>query len=138
MPADPPVIAIEAAIIGYLQAIVGLEDALDHEPRSLPRALPVATLLLTRTDPEQIETGIGEDVTYEWRLSIYVALQDWGAAQQELKRLVPVVLSAIRAKPTCSGLVDMLTVRDSGAEPIFSDDGYVRKSLTLRAVLTET
>lgn len=133
---------IEAKLIAFLDNVAGLAGQLDHEPRALPRTLPVATLLLRRVDPTQSETGGGEDVTYEWTLSIYVDGSDWQRAQTELKTIVPDVIREIRQHPTCDNLVDFLTVTDDGAEPVFAvgDDepGYVRKPLTLRAVQTET
>jgi hypothetical protein len=95
----------------------------------------------------QAETGPHDDVTYVWKLSLYIALDDFELAQQQLKDLLPLIFAAIRAHPTADHAVDFLRVEDSGEDPVFSrpdssdgsgGPGYLRKSLTLTAVLTET
>lgn len=136
MPTKPD--QIEDAVNTKLKEIGKLEDALDHEPQNLPRALPVTTLLIIRFNPVQAETGPHDDVTYDWRLSLYVKLNDFRTAQQEFKDLVPAILSKVRSIPTAGGLCDFLNIEDVGDEPVFApSDGFARKSLLMHARLTE-
>jgi hypothetical protein len=145
MPTNPDI--IEDKVLGYLRAVAGLEDSLDYEPETLPRRLPVTTLLFTGGNPVQAETGPHDDVTYTWKLSLYIPLDDYKVAQQQLKDLLPAIFAAIRHHPTADDVVDFLRVDDSNEDPVFSSPdrsdggggpGYLRKSLTLTAVLTET
>lgn len=132
-------IDIEQAFCGWLlPEVADLKFALDHEPSSMPR-FPGTTLLVRRFSPAQAETGVGEDVTYDWRLRLYVALNDYRTAQTQIKELMPQVLAVARHHPTADGLVDFLTLVDAGEEPIFtSEEGWAAKDMFLRAVRTET
>jgi len=128
---------IEALVTANFAAVAGITNALDHEPQRLPK-MPVVTLLCVRYDPVDAETGIGQDVTYQWLVRLYVPLNDWRTSQQSLKELVPLLLNAVRDDPTLGDYVDFLTLRDSGSEPEFNTDGgYVTKRLTLTASLCE-
>jgi hypothetical protein len=123
--------------------VPGIKSAHDHEPKNVPKALPAATILLTRYDPVDSETGPGQDVTYGWKLSLYIPLSDLERAQVTMKELLPKVGAAFRHHATGDDLVDELKVSDSGQEPIFVLDkagggGHLRKELQLTAVQTET
>lgn len=130
---------IERVFCGWLkEEVPDLKFVLDYEPQSLPR-FPGTTLMATMYSPLQAETGIGEDVTYEWRLRLYVALNDYLTAQTQIKMLMPQILAVARHHPTCNGLVDFLTLVDEGSEPDFNvTEGWLSKDATLRAIRTET
>lgn len=102
------------------------------------QGLPCVTLLTQRYDPVQAETGPHDDTTYEWRLRLYVQLNDYERAQNELDDLIPLILDVPRHHPTLDGLVDFLVFYDSGGEPDFSpNDGWVHKDLYVRVTRTE-
>jgi len=132
-------IEIEQAVCDWLTAEVpDLKFALDHEPQSLPR-MPGTTLLATMYNPVQAETGIGEDVTYAWRMRLYVPLNDYRQAQAQIKELMPQILACIRNHPTGDGLVDFLSLVDEGQAPDFNiEEGWLAKDALLRAVRDET
>jgi hypothetical protein len=134
---------IEAKIVEILKGVPGIKDADDHEPKNVPRTLPYASILLTRYDPVDAETSTGQDVTYGWKLSLYIALNDFERAQATMKDLLPEVGAAFREHPTADNLVDELRLSDPGVEPAFvvagaGGGGYLRKELQLTAVQIET
>lgn len=128
---------IEDRLVEDLKLIPGIASVLDFEPQKLPR-LPCVTMLLVRYDPDDTETGPGQDVHYEWRLRLYVSLTDYEKAQQSLKDYVPLILGAVRDDPRMNNLCDFARIRDRGMEPIFDANGaYLVKDLMFSAVLTE-
>ena len=115
-----------------------LVRAYPYEPGNL-QGLPCTTLLSTRYDPIQAETGPHDDMTYEWRLRLYVALHDYEKAQDEIDHLIPLILDVPRHSPTLDGDVDFFVMYDPGTEITFSkEDGWAAKDLTARVVRTET
>jgi hypothetical protein len=133
------VIDIERAVCDWLTSeIPALKFALDYEPSSLSR-MPGTTLLARQYNPVQAETGVGEDVTYAWRLRLYVPLNDYRQAQSAIKELMPQILACVRHHPTADGLVDFLSIVDEGEEPEFNvEEGWLAKDVILRAIRDES
>jgi hypothetical protein len=129
---------IEQRFCEWVQAETDISNALDHEPERLPR-FPCLTMLVTTYSPLQAETGPHDDVTYAWRVRVYVALNDYRVAQMGLKQLVPQVLGVARHHATADGLCDFLSIVDTGSDPVFaSEDGWLAKDVELRAIRQET
>lgn len=134
--------SIEAVYTEAWASISGIQAAVDHEPQRLP-PMPCVTMLFSRYDPFDAETGPGQDVTLEWRVRLYASLSDYRQAQQRIKDLIPPIINEVRLNPKAwdgtDDLADIVTITDQGNEPAFSpDDGYAVKELLLRAVLTDT
>jgi hypothetical protein len=107
------------------------------EPLRL-KGMPCVTMLTRRGDPIQAETGPHDDVVYEWRLRLYVALQDYSDAQAAIDDILPQLLSVPRHHATMEGLVDFFVFTDPGGEPLFStDDKWASKDVTARVQRTE-
>ena len=134
----PTVRQLKAKVADYIATRVPeLVKVYPFEPGSL-KGTPCVTLLSRRFDPTQAETGPHDDMVYEWRLRLYVALNDYEKAQDEIDDLIPLILDVPRHHPTMEGDVDMLTFYDFGTEIGFSkEDGWAWKDLVARAVRTE-
>lgn len=130
---------IELEFCGFVaEDVPELTAVLPYEPERLPK-FPCVTMMWVRMQPEEAETGHGEDVAYDWRVRLYIALNDYKVAQDTLKALLPKIHSAVRHRPTCNGLVDFLRLIDEGQPPEFATgEGWVAKDVILRAVRTET
>jgi hypothetical protein len=129
---------IEDAFIKKVQAIPGLIDAIPYEPQNLPRALPVVTLLFVGAPQATVDTGFKE-VTWHWKVNLYISLQDFRKAQNELKRLIPLLLDITRDDPRLGHSCDWATMSDEEEEPIFQeDDRWLLKRLDLRAKTLES
>lgn len=135
---------IEVRLVGWLNDIPELLQALDHEPENLPAKLPVTTLLVRMFDPQQAATGYladqpVDDVAFGWRLRLYVPLDNYKRAQEYIKAIVPQIIKIQRDHPTCDGIADFLRISDSGDVPTFShDDGWCFKDLSVIAVRSES
>lgn len=129
---------IETAFITEVKKITGLNDALPYEPQALPRNYPVVTMLFVGAPQEDVATGLVE-VTWHWKVNLYISLMDYRKAQDDLKRLVPLILNITRNNPLLSNTADWVNLTDEEEEPIFAhDDRYLLKRLDLRAKTTET
>lgn len=129
---------IEQAFLDRVKEIPDLVDALDHEPQTLPRALPVVTLLFVGCPQEDVATGLVE-VTWHWKVNLYIPLVDYRKAQLALKELVPTILDITRNDPLLSNTCDWAELTDEEEEPVFgTDDNWLLKRLDLRAKTTET
>lgn len=135
----PTVRALKGTLAYYIQQRVPeLVRSYAYEPGSL-QGLPCTTLLSRRFDPNQTETGPHDDMTYEWRLRLYVSLHDYEKAQDEIDHLIPLILDVARHHATMEGDVDFLLFYDPGLDIIFSrEDGWAAKDLIARVVRTET
>lgn len=129
--------AIETAFVTKVQAIEGLSDALAYEPQTLPRYLPVVTLLFIGAPETDFATGIVE-VIYHWRVSLYIALNDYKRAQDQLKELLPQLLAITRLDPRLDESCTWAEVSDEDEEPVFAEnDQWLVKTLHLRAQTEE-
>ncbi len=129
---------IEQGFLALVKTVPGLNDALDHEPQSLPRAYPVLTMLFVGAPQNDVATGLVE-ITWHWKVNLYVSLMDYRKAQLEMKRLVPLVLKLTRQDPYLGNSCEWAEITDEEEEPIFStDDKFMLKRLDLRAKTTET
>lgn len=129
--------AIETEIVNRLDALSGINSALDHEPKNLGK-LPCATLLLTRAAQEEVFTGPLTEVTWEWRVTLYVQLSDFKSAQDQLKALMVPVLTILHADHQLGGLVERSWITDDGEAPIFDvEAGVLMKFFSLSAITTE-
>lgn len=129
---------IENAFITEVKKISGLADALPYEPQALPRNFPVVTLLFVGAPQEDVETGFVE-VTWHWKVNLYISLNDFRKAQDDLKRLVPLLLKITRTNPLLSNTAAWVHLSDEEEEPIFADeDRYLLKRLDLRAKTLES
>lgn len=134
----PTVRQLKVTIAEYIQARVPeLVKVWPFEPGNL-KGFPCVTLLSRRYDPVQSETGPHDDMTYEFRLRLYVQLVSYERAQDEIDDLIPVILDVPRHNATMNGDVDFLVFYDPGSDITFSsDDGWAMKDLVVRVVRTE-
>ena len=134
----PTVRQLKATLAGYIAArIPELTKVYDHEPGQL-KGYPCVTMLSRRYDPLQAETGPHDDMTYEWRLRLYVQLVDYERAQNQIDDLMPLLCDVPRHHATMEGDVDFLIFYDPGSEIEFSsEDGFAYKDLIARVVRTE-
>lgn len=124
---------VEAAFVADAAAIAGVISALDHEPKNLPK-MPCVTMLLIRTNQDDVETGLGTEVEYEWKINLYCSLKDYGVAQSEMKTLIPALLKITRTNPRLADTCEWAVMTDGGEDPVFAhEDGWLLKSLRLRA-----
>lgn len=129
--------AIEDNFITAVKAIDGLSDALTYEPQALPRYYPVVTMFFIGAPQETVATGQVE-VTWHWKINIYVGLTDFKKGQDEMKRLVPLLLAITRADHTLGETCDWSEITDEEEEPtIGPDDKWIVKRLDLRAKTIE-
>lgn len=129
---------IEEGFITLAKQIDGLNDGLTYEPQSLPRYYPIVTMLFVGAPQEDVATGLVE-VTWHWKINLYISLQDYRKAQEELKRLVPLLLNITRDDYSLGGTCEWSEITDEEEEPIFAeDDKWLLKRLDLRAKTTET
>jgi hypothetical protein len=129
---------LKALCADYVRDVLpGLAYVYDHEPGRLG-GLPCVTMMSRRYDPTQAETGPHDDVIYEWRVRLYVALNDYKKAQDDLDDMIPVLLTVPRHNATMGGLVDFFTFFDPGGEPTFSnEDSWVYKDVIARTSRAE-
>lgn len=134
----PTVRDLKGRVAGYVaERVPEIVKAYPFEPGTL-KDYPCVTLLSRRFDAAQAETGPHDDMTYEWRLRLYVALQDYEKAQDDIDTLIPLILDVPRHHPTMEGDVDFLLFYDFGNEIVFSkDDGWAAKDLVARVSRTE-
>jgi len=134
----PDLKTLKASVAAYItERIPELVKVWPYEPANL-KGLPCVTMLSRRYDPIQAETGPHDDVIYEWRVRLYVALNDYEKAQDEIDTFMPLLLDVPRHHPTMEGDVDFLSFYDPGSEITFSAaDGWAAKDLVARAVRTE-
>lgn len=134
----PTVRALKGSVADYIAARVPeLAKVYPFEPGTL-KDYPCVTLLSRRFDATQAETGPHDDMIYEWRLRLYVALQDYEKAQDEIDNLIPLILDVPRHHATMEGNVDALVFYDLGTDIVFSkDDGFAAKDLVARVQRTE-
>lgn len=134
---------IERDLCAWLAAIPEIEQALDHEPESLPARLPVTTLMIRLFEPLQASTGYYtnrpvDDVSYGWRLRLYVPLTDYKRAQDYFKRICPQIIAINRDHPTADERADFLRIRDGGDTPEFShEEGWAYKDFDVIATREE-
>lgn len=132
MPAAP----IKAAFVADADAIAGV-TAVDHEPADLPDADAVVCLLFLPPSQEDVATGLTE-VTWRWRVNLYLSLRDYEKAQDELERIVPELYAIARDNPMLDGTCEKCFVLDIGREPTFAHRaGWLLQSLELRAIAEE-
>ena len=134
----PTVRELKATIAGYIEdRLPELVKVYPFEPGAL-NGFPCVTMLSRRYDPTQAETGPHDSVVYEWRVRLYVDLNDYEKAQDEIDHLIPIMLDVPRHHFTMEGDVDSLVFYDRGDEIIFSkEDGWAAKDLVARAVRDE-
>jgi hypothetical protein len=134
----PTVKELKGRVAEYVaERVPELMRSYSFEPGHL-NGFPCVTLLSRRFDARQAETGPHDDMTYEWRLRLYVALNDYEKAQDEIDALIPLILDVPRHHATMEGDVDFLVFYDFGAEIVFSkDDGWAAKDLVARVQRTE-
>jgi hypothetical protein len=117
-------------------AISGIRNAFDHEPEKFGRnQLPAVTMLLRQAPQEHRETGGSADVTWTWRVNLYVStFQRYRRAQEDLELYVPLLLAITRRHPDLDGTCAIANLTDTGRDPFFDDSNhYVVKELVLTA-----
>jgi hypothetical protein len=92
---------LETQIIGILDGVSALQKNWDHEPKKLG-ALPCSTLLFTGFAQEGVER-MSTETTYKWAMKLYFDLNDAKTAQDQIKTVLPDVLSAFRTNPGLNG-----------------------------------
>jgi hypothetical protein len=134
----PTVRGLKEKLAGYIaDRVPELERVYPFEPAHLS-GLPCVTLLSRRFDPIQAETGPHDDMTYEFRLRLYVALNDYSTAQDQIDDYIPLILDVPRHHATMENEVDFLSMHDPGIEIGFSkEDGWAWKDLVARMRRTE-
>jgi hypothetical protein len=118
--------AIEQAFASKLVASGIVKTATTTDtPRIDERNLPQITMVLLQTTPNtQGPIGLLE-VEWRWTITLYLRLQDWDAAQAELKSLVPQLVTLITPATapelrTLNNTVDEAWLLDEGDAPIFA------------------
>jgi hypothetical protein len=129
--------AVEQAFLTKALAVPAVATTVDHEPQTLPR-LPCVTLLWVGLSQDDVETGPRTENRWTWRINLYLQLQDYRRAQDQLKDIVPQLLAITRRDPSLGGTVDWARIADDGQDPVFGDQaGFLRKSLLLTVETTE-
>ena len=134
---------IEAEFVARVKLIAGLESALDYDPHELPK-LPAIAMLFLLPDDTDHQTGPATQVTWRWRIRLYVPLRskkgsDFRRAQQHFKDLVPAILNVLRDDRSLGGTCEMARLRQLGEEPEFSVEGkYAYFDYMLLAETEET
>lgn len=127
---------VETVFVREAQLIPGINRVYDHEPER-PPGLPGVTMLMTRFDQSDTETGSGVTAYWDWRINVYASLREWPAGQRNIRRLYPEVLKITRRNPSMDGLVEFAEVRDAGEEPVFApEESYILKAFRLSCRLT--
>lgn len=134
---------LRARFVLAADAVVGVADAIDHEPAELPATLSDgAVVTLLGLPPAQTDTATGGlvTVTYRWRVNVYVNLpQGYDVAQFALADVLEPLLAITRADVNAGGLVDQWELTGSGQEPQFAhDEGWIFQPLTLTASIEQT
>lgn len=88
--------AIETQITGVLSEITDFKTVLDYEPMEIT-TLPAATSFYTGFNLTDATVPNVQRVTHRWAVRVYVLLQDAKTAQDEIKSLIPKVVSAFKA-----------------------------------------
>jgi hypothetical protein len=134
----PTLTQLKERLAGYIEdRVPELVKSYPYEPGHL-QGLPCVTQLTRRFDAVQAETGPHDDMIYEVRVRLYVALQDYSKAQIEIDTYIPLILDVPRHHATMEGDVDFLSMFDPGIEPGFSkEDGWAFKDLIARMTRTE-
>lgn len=130
--------AIETELATRFEALAGVAKALDHEPKNLP-TFPCVTLLLVRAGQDEVSTGPMTEVTWEWRVTLYLKLSDFKQAQTQMKGLLLPMLTILHADHQLGALVERSWITDNGDEPVFDiAEGVLMKTFSLSAITTES
>lgn len=127
--------------------IEGVSKTYDYQPATLGTALPAVTVRFIGIRSQGVATGPTTEFTYEFRVALYLNLDDWQRAQRVLTSLYPRLLGAFTADPGLGCIVDWSEVEDD-EDPIFDvprDDtgkplggALLRKSFRIRTVTLYT
>jgi hypothetical protein len=129
--------AVEGVFTRLALAVPAVASSVDHEPKNLPR-MPCVTMLWVGLAQDDLETGPRTENRWTWRINLYIQLQDYKRAQDDLKAIVPELLAITRRNPDLDATVAWATIADNGNDPIFGDQaGFLRKSLLLTVNTTE-
>lgn len=101
--------AIETQITAVLSGITDFKTVLDYEPMEI-NTLPAATIFYTGFNLTDATSPNVQRVTHRWAVRAYVLLQDAEKAQDEIKTLIPKVVSAFRANRTLTSTCEFSTL----------------------------
>lgn len=136
---DPTPSQVEDVFVREALTIPGIAAALAYEPENTP-ARPGLSMLMTRYDQDDTETGPGVSAFWDWRVSLYLVFRggrDMQTAQTRLKAFQPEVMKITRRNPSMDGLVQFASLRDGGDDPVFNaDQEYLWKPLRLSCRVT--
>lgn len=134
---------LRARFVAAAALVAGVSAAFDHEPAELPAALgDGAVVTMLGLPPAQIDVATGGlvNVSYAWRVNVYVNLpQGYAEAQYALADVLEPLLVITRADVDAGGLADAWTLTGGGQEPQFAhDEGWIFQPLTLAASIERT
>ncbi len=101
--------AIETQITAVLSGITDFKTVLDYEPMEI-NTLPAATIFYTGFNLTDATVPNVQRVTHRWAIRVYVQLQDAEKAQDDIKALIPKVVSAFRANRSLTGTCEFSTL----------------------------
>lgn len=100
---------IEAQITATLSSIKDFKTVLDYEPMEIS-TLPAATIFYTGFNLTDATVPNVQRVTHRWAVRVYVQLQDAEKAQDEIKALIPKVVTAFKASRNLGSTCEFSTL----------------------------
>ncbi|MBO8169965.1 MAG: hypothetical protein H0Z35_12395 [Thermoanaerobacteraceae bacterium] len=93
---------IETEIVNILKAISEFKMVLDYEPLKIDN-LPAATCFYTGFNIADRSLPNSQSVTHNWAIRVYVPLENDKKAQDEIKALIPKVVTAFKGSRDLNG-----------------------------------
>lgn len=88
---------IEDIFVAHAKLITDVKNVMSYEPGEIDRKLcPLITMFFLLPEGEEAATGPEEDVDYRWEVSLYVTLDNFRAAQEQMRDLASHVIANFR------------------------------------------
>jgi len=122
-----------AAFVALAGDVAGIESAYDHEPgiEGLGQLPCVTMLYLGAKRVGQASSNV-EDLEHTWDVFLYLRLSQYEPAQTQMRELVPLLLAAVRVKPTLDIEDCWANLLDELARPEFVHDQEDRPAMLLK------
>lgn len=133
-------LAMETAFCDLVYALDQVKAAEPNDPARAPSRRPAVTMELFQVQPDTLQLGVTE-LTYRWSIRVYIDMTDWAQAQEDMKALIPELVTLITPLTdpnfrTLNGTCDEALLVDEGdAYDYRTDDGLIVKRLVLQAVV---
>jgi hypothetical protein len=89
--------SIESIFLAHTKNIEGIKTVKYFEPDAVDRvSLPMLCMFFMLPEGVEAATGVVEDVSYAWEISIYVSLADFKDAQAKIRDLSQLVVANFR------------------------------------------